>query len=265
MNSVYLPLQLLSVLVLSALSLQAADRVLVDESSPSIVFRMIAVSADAFSEEYVIRRCRSFLADNQEKKLIVLTLVPDQPNATFSTLGCDHCKPYPFWMIQYKAIAKEKFPIGELIALDGSAVLRYRNTTGTVSETVLTDRDPRPVLLDSFQGRIVHFGLSGRMPKPWLQVYVVGTGTISAKAGADYIAAVARQMGLEDSTVEFRPDPWFINEIWGPWFPLFEQQRGEPPGEAEFNSTKTLRCFVVLTIYKTVTNTCSWKGSETLP
>jgi hypothetical protein len=72
------------------------------------VFRTIAISRDRFDQQYVVARCRAFLAENQDKKLIVLTLVPDQRNATFGALGCDHCKPYPFWMMEYNAIGKER-------------------------------------------------------------------------------------------------------------------------------------------------------------
>jgi hypothetical protein len=151
-----------------------------------------------------------------------------------------------------------------LIAFGANAVLRYRDTHGIVIETVLSGSNPRPILLDNFKGRIVHLGMQGRMPKPWLMLYVVGTGTMNAKTGADYIAAFNRQMGAQDSTVEFRSDPWFF-ESWSTWFPLFEEHRGDPPSETDFNATKTLRCNVLLKSAKGPLNYCGWKGSIRLP
>jgi hypothetical protein len=246
----------------------AADRTLEDESDPTIVFRKIAVSGEPFNEQYVLRRCREFLNRNSGKKLIRYTLVPDEPGATSEWLGCDHCKPYPFWRMQYDAVAKETFPIGEMIVLGENAVVRYRSKSGSVSETVLAGSNPRRILLGTFTGKIVHVGMSGKMSSPrtvWLKLYVAGAGEIASDAGAEYIADFSSQMGVPYASVEFRSDPWFINEIWRPWFPLFEEHRGVPPTDQEFNSTKTLRCVMVERPNGTTTNECSWKGTTRLP
>jgi len=251
-------------MVMTALLSQASDRIVYDGSSATMVFRGIAVSGQTFDEQYVINRCRQFLAQNADKKLIVLTLGPEGPNAPIAAFGCDHCKPYPFWRMHYDGIAKEMFPIGELMVLGGNAVLRYRDQSGSVTDTVLMGSDPRPVVIGGLSGKLIHVGMEGRMPKPWLELYVVGTGTLDAGAGAEYISKFSHDMDVTNSTVEFRSDPWFINEIWRPWFPLFEEHRGEPPSEAEFNQTKTLNCRMVLMYSKTVSNKCSFEGSETL-
>jgi len=244
----------------------ASDRTLEDESSSTIIFRKIAVSGEKLEEQYVVQRSREFLAKNKDKKLIRYTLVPDEPGATIGAIGCDHCKPYPFWRIQYDAVAREAFPIGEMIAFGGNAVLRYRSRNGTVTETVLTGANPRPIAIGGFRGQIVHVGMEGRIQGPilWLRLYVVGNGEIRSEAGADYIAGFSRQMGVRYSTVEFRSDPWFINEIWRPWFPLFEENRGVPPNEQQFSATKTVSCKVFSRLDST-TNECSWKGVASLP
>jgi hypothetical protein len=249
----------------AALPSFASDRTLEDESSPTIVFRKVAVSGDTFDEQYVVKRSREFLANNTDKKLIRYTLVPDTLEATIGASGCDHCDPYPFWRVQYDAVARQQFPIGELTAIGGNAVVRYRNMHGTVTETVLKGATPRPITIGSFNGTIAHVGMSGRMPTPWLELYVVGTGIISSDAGAAFIAKFSHEMGVMDSTVELRSDPWFMNEIWRTWFPLFEEHRGNPPSEREFNATKTLNCVVVLTVSGKTTNECSWKGTAHLP
>jgi len=253
-------------MVLTASLSQASDRIVYDQSSETMVFRGIAVFGETFNEHYVISRCRQFLTQNTDKKLIMLTLGPEGPNAPIAGLGCDHCKPYPFWRQFYDAVNKEMFPIGELMVLGGNAVVRYRDQSGTVTETVLIGINPRAIGIGEFKGKLVHVGMKGRMPMPWLELYVVGTGTLDGKAGADYISNFSHAMGVNNSTVEFRSDPWFMNEIWRPWFPLFEEHRGEPPSEAEFSLTKTLTCLRLLTFNKTlVTNRCSFEGSETLP
>lgn len=255
-------------LLLAALPSFAFDRTLEDQSSPTIVFRKIAVSGERFDEQYVIQRCHEFLAENKDKKLIRYTIVPDEPGATMGWLGCDHCKPYPFWRMQYDPVAKQAFPIGEMIVLDGKAVVRYRSKGGTVTETVLAGDNPRPFVIGGFKGHIVHIGMQGRMDRPLtvsLMLYVAGEGELSSDAGSEYIANFTRLMGVRYSTVEFRSDPWFINEIWSTWFPLFEQNRGIPPTEQEFNTTKTLKCYIVSRPDGTTTNECSWKGTARLP
>jgi hypothetical protein len=251
---------------------RATDRSLEDASSRTIVFRKIAVSGERFDEQYVLQRCREFLAGNKDKTLIRFTLVPDEKVAAIGWTGCDHCKPYPFWRMQYDAIAKEVFPIGEMIVINGNAVLRYRDRNGTVTETVLAGRNPLPVVINDFKGKIVHVGMSGNivakngMPSTLvLELYVVGNGEMSSDAGADYIATFNRHMGVTFSSVDFRSDPWFINEIWRPWFPLFEASRGTPPSEEEFASSKTLNCYMISRRDGTSTNKCSWKDALHLP
>jgi hypothetical protein len=251
-------------IVLTASLSQASDRIVYDESSATMVFRGIAVSDETFNEQYVISRCRQFLAQNADKKLIVLTLGQEGRHAPIASSGCDHCKPYPFWRRFYDAVNKEMFPIGELMVLGGNAVVRYRDTSGSVTETALVGINPRPIGIGEFKGKIVHVGMSGRMPKPWLQLYVVGTGILDAKSGAEYISNFSHDIGVNNSTVEFRSDPWFMNEVWRPWFPLFEEHRGEPPSEAEFSETRTLDCMMVLTLNKTLANRCSFEGWVTL-
>lgn len=248
---------------MSVALMQASDRILSDEKSPGLVFRTVAVSGDAFDEQYVIRRCLTFLAENDEKRLIVLTLIPDQRNATRTVLGCTECRPYPPWMLQYNTIGKENFPMGELMALDGNAVLRYRSDSGMVSETVLGGSDPRAVDLNGFKGRIAHLGMQGRMPKPWLTIYVVGAGMLDSSSGADYVAAFAHRMDVDDLSIRFRNDPWFIDDSF--WFPLLEEHRGNPPSEAEFTATKTLECDEVFTPGNGAARSCSWTGLAGLP
>ena len=78
---VYSYMKLACFFLSSVMLVQASERLLSDQSSPTIVFRRIAVAANTFDEQYVIQRCRNFLS-SEDKKLTVLTLVPDQPNAT---------------------------------------------------------------------------------------------------------------------------------------------------------------------------------------
>jgi hypothetical protein len=153
----------------------ASDLVVADAHSRTIVFRMIAVSGQNFDEQYVVQRCRQFLKENKNKKLIRFTLFPDEPGVKVG-VGCDHCEPYRFWRTQYDEVSREMFPIGELMAFGPDAVLRFRTRSGTVTEMVLNGIDPRSVEIDGFVGKIVHVGMSGRMPMPLLHFFVVGSG-----------------------------------------------------------------------------------------
>lgn len=246
------------VLIFAASVSYASDRTLEEEKSPDIIFRRVAVAGVRFDEQYVVQRCRQFLKTHQGKKLIRFTLVPDESAATIGWYGCDHCDPYPFWRAQYDAVTKEMFPIGELMAFGNDAILRYRSRDGAVTETVVSGSDPRSVAIDGFKGKIVHVFMQAQMPKPILELYLVGIGNINLDAAAEYSAAFNRQMGLNYSQVEFRSDPWFIHEIWTPWFPLFEEHRGEPPNEQAFNATKTLSCYVMLNLRHK--DECHWTG-----
>jgi hypothetical protein len=239
----------------------ATDRIFADSTTATMIFRGIVIS-DRFEEQLVKQRCQEFLAQNKEKKLIVLTLVPKEAEGKTAVFGCDHCIPYPFWRRQYDAVANMGFPIAELIYINGNAVLRFRSGSGQVSVAVLAGNDPRQVSIETFKGRIVHVGMQGNKASPSLMLYVMGEGAIKSDSAAQFIADFSRSVGVDDANVDFRSDPWFINEIWRPWFPLFEEHKGEPPSEAEFNRTKTLSCARSFTMFS---SKCTWTDVERLP
>lgn len=214
----------------------SADRIVEDETTPTLVFRKIAVPANMFNQQYAAQRAREFLAENANLRMIRLTIVPDEKPATYSPLGCDHCDPYRFWRMEWDAISPVTFPVAELLSIEGNAILRYRDRSGTVSVTVLKGSDPRQIRIGDFRGKIIHVGMHGRVESPLPQLYVVGIGTIPSKAGALYARELARRLGVYESWIELRADPWFINEIWTPFFPLFDAA-DLPPSEEAFKAT----------------------------
>ena len=229
-------------------------------TGPNGDFHAIAIPAETFSQQYATERARQFLAENATMKMIRLTLVPDEPPATYTRVGCDHCDPYGFWRMQWNAISAVTFPVAELMSIEGNAILRYRDKSGAVSTVVLQGSDPRLIRVGDYQGRIIQVGMHGRIESPLPHLYVVGAGTISSKAAAYYARDLAARLNVRISWIEFRADPWFINEIWTPFFPWFDTS-GSVPTEEAFKKTKTQYCF-----YFTPTNNkCSWEGDVTLP
>ncbi len=206
----------------------AADRILEDETTQTLVFRKIAVPVQTFSQSYALQQARQFLAENAKPKMIRLTLVPDEKPATYTRFGCDHCNPYGFWRAQWDQISAVTFPIAELMSIEGNAILRYRNESGVVSILVLQGSDPRELRVGGYQGKIIHVAMQGRIDSPLPHLYVVGSGTISSKDGAYYARALAARLGVSEAWIEFRADPWFINEIWTPFFPLFDTSDSAP-------------------------------------
>jgi hypothetical protein len=238
----------------------AADRVIEDQTTATMIFRKVAVPASIISQQYALERARQFLLDNSGAKMIRLTMVPDAEPATYSLMGCDHCDPYRFWRMQWEPVSEVPFSIAELMSIERNAVLRYRDTKGAVSVTVIQGNDPRPISIGNYQGRMIHVGMAGRINWPLPKLYVVGSGTIQSTEAAAYIRDLAARLGVGEATIEFRSDPWFIHEIWTPFFPLFDTADPVPTEEA-FKASKTSACF-----YFTPTNNrCSWEGDITVP
>jgi hypothetical protein len=239
----------------------AANRVVEDETTQTLVFRKIAVPVAEFNHDSATQQARKFLVANTDsKKMIRLTLVPDQKPATYTRFGCDHCDPYRFWRTQWDAISAVAFPIAELMCIEGNAILRYRDRTGAVSVTVLRGSDPREIRIGDYHGKIIQIGMHGRIESPIPQLYVVGSGRIRSKSGALYARDLTKRLGVRESWIEFRADPWFINEIWTPFFPLFDAA-DTPPTEEKFKVSKTPYCFC----FTQTNNQCSWDGIITLP
>ena len=236
------------------------DRVLEDQTTETLVFRKLAVPAQTFSRQYATQQARQFIADNATMKLIRLTWVPDEKPATYSLFGCDHCDPYRFWRAQWDPISKVIFPVAELMSVEGNSVLRFRDKSGAVSAVVLQGSDPRPIRIGGYQGRIIQVGMSGRIQSPLPQLYVVGAGAISSKEAASYARDLAARLKVRESWIEFRADPWFIDEIWRPFIPLFDTSDSVPTEEM-FKSTRTPYC----SYFTPANNKCSWEGVVTLP
>jgi hypothetical protein len=233
-----------------------ADRILRDQTSSTLAFRRIAVPRDALTLGYATRRARDFLAQNSQLKMIQLTLVPDEKAATYALFGCDHCHPYSFWRIPWDATTSVAFPVAELMSIEGNAVLRYRDRSGNVSVRVIQGSDPRQIRIGEFQGRIINVEMHGYIQLPYPHLYIVGSGTILSKDGASYARDIATRLVVHESWIELRADPWFIDEIWTPFMPLFDAV-GPPPTEEAFKKTKTPWC--------SSWGDCSWTGALTLP
>jgi hypothetical protein len=133
----------------------AADRVIEDQTTATMIFRKVAVPASIISQQYALERARQFLLDNSGAKMIRLTMVPDAEPATYSLMGCDHCDPYRFWRMQWEPVSEVPFSIAELMSIERNAVLRYRDTKGAVSVTVIQGNDPRPISIGNYQGRMI--------------------------------------------------------------------------------------------------------------
>jgi hypothetical protein len=144
----------------------AANRTLEDTVTQTLVFRKIAVPVPEFDRNLATQLANQFLADHRNVKMVRLTIVPDMKPATDSLLGCDHCDPYTFWREQWDRISSVTFPVAELMSISGNAVLRYRDSKGQVTVTVLEGSDPRAVQVGSFHGIIIHVGMSGRKESP---------------------------------------------------------------------------------------------------
>ena len=240
----------------------SADRVLEDQTTKTLVFRKIAVPPQTFSQQYAIQQARRFLVENANLKMIRFTLVPDEKPATYARAGCDHCPPYRFWRGQWDAISRVTFPVAELMSIEGNSILRFRAESGVVSEVVLRGSDPRQIQIGAYRGKIIHVDMSGRIDSPLPELFVVGTGMVSSKYAFAYTRTLATRLRVRASEIQFRADPWFIDEIWTPFFPLFDPS-GPVPSEEAFKATKTLSCIYFNS--KTASNRCSWEGLMALP
>ena len=213
-----------------------------------------------FSRQYAIGWARLFLASNRHLKLIHATLVPDGPPANLSRVGCDHCDPYRWWRSQWDVVSAVIYPVAELMSIEGNAILRFRDKYGAVSVLVLQGRDPRPIRAGNFAGRVIHIDQHGYVLTPLIKLYVTGTGTMSSDDAAATAKDLATRLGVREVAIEYRADPWFIEEIWTPFFPLFDAP-GPVPAEQEFKATKTLQFSYLLPSHPRG----SWKGLVTLP
>jgi hypothetical protein len=125
--------------------------------TPTLVFRKLAVPQQGFTRQVVTERCLKFLDENPAVKMARLTIVPDIQSATYSLVGCDHCKAYRFWRMLWDSTADTEFPIGEMMMIEGNAVLRYRDNDGTVSAIVLRGTDPRMIHVGDFTVLFIRF------------------------------------------------------------------------------------------------------------
>jgi len=94
-----------------------------------------------------------------------------------------------------------------------------------------------------------------------LEFYVVGSGKMWSKDAIAYTQSLAAKYAASVARLEVRPDPWFIGEIWRPFFPHFDTSDSVPTEKA-FRKTKTLSCLYNPPMIK---GECTWEGSARLP
>jgi hypothetical protein len=248
------------VFILAASAL-GADQVQTYLSGKKFAFGRATIPRGQLDLNQAIRVAREFLNENKDKVFLYLTTAPEDA----PTGGCggilDQSR-YTSWRECYDARARFNFPATEFIKIDEDAVLRFRHKDDNVSGILLLGSDPRYVVVGGLLGLIVGIetmqvaeqGDAGTLS--YLDLYLMGRGSLDATVAATYAKSLSVKTGLR-TNIEFRADPWFIDQFL---FPFLERWL-VPPSEVEYKRTKTLSCHYFLP----GNSGCSWTGVERLP
>lgn len=217
-----------------------ADVVYRESVSAGVRLKSIGLTPGSFSEGYVERLALRELAGGPRSRFVKIdiygqggTPLPIPPHVSYES-----------WRQMHDLARQTPNEVAEVISIEGNAVLRMRDATGSLTRRVLVGRDPlqREVLGQHVEVVYIVFsnGFRGDMARS-VGVYALMPGPLTEQVGLELLGQLDRLFtGLQVSVV-IRNDSWFIYSAGYPFLNPFVND-GVPPSDVEYDQTKTLVC-----------------------
>ena len=144
------------------------------------------------------------------------------------------------WRELYERTRRLPNEIAELFAIDGNAVLRYRNATGQVEKRLLAGKDPLIQTIGGKTYEILYLTEWLGRYEGTIRLFFRTAGPLSVEDGQEVLArmqnAFPKPLVVE---LYIRSDEWFV---WGTFYPYSNPfiTNGPPPIGQEYG--KTLYC-----------------------
>ena len=125
-----------------------------------------------------------------------------------------------------------KWPVCRVISIGESAVLSFRDASGTREALLMGQTDPRVLSIAGAQYTILHFGLEGNSDDPGAYVarfFIKAGPTITVKGALSVLTMLQKLLPLMLVDVKIKTTAWFIEDPQFPSVYPFEDKLVLPP------------------------------------
>jgi hypothetical protein len=191
------------------------------------------------------KEAKNFLESGEQPNLAVLTFFPSK-EAIESNCKCRTDITYDFWRAIYDQASHQALSGGEIIAVNHSAVVRYRSASGEILRTVVGHSDPLRFNLAGCSANLLYIAPipfeSGRGDDPELELFFQSRSP-SRGCAQEVAEAVMSRLGVYLFRLHLRADAWFVeDESFPVIFPY--SKSGPPPSESEYRAAHQATCYV---------------------
>jgi hypothetical protein len=204
----------------------------------------VFIGADQFSFPVVRKLCDAVLTGNQGVGFIKYRVFGDEASA--KPLPKPDHENYAHWRRFYDRMASSPIRVGEMIAIEGNAVLRYRSPADGIRRQLLRGRDPLLIELRGSTFEILEIAIAS---SPWRRgdtklqsfAFLQNEGLLAGKAGEEAFDFLQKHLYIPLAGLYARNDSWFIENAH---FPIVYQyaRPGSVPSADEYARTSTLFC-----------------------
>ena len=213
-----------------------------NDERPGFLRRRVALTSATFDLANATQTCKQVLAEYPKTGFVQLTIVPDNATA-LPPPKPDHMS-YESWKRWHDNSMEVQGPFAEMLAIDGDAILRFRDVDGRTTKVVLQGKNPLTAEVPGATVEILHFGFvdsTRPLAYPPLDIFVKSKPLLDADAGRTLLRLLEGRFHGFTVSLLAREDTWFVNDWNFPFFFPFGED-GTPPSEEMYTQTRTLRC-----------------------
>jgi hypothetical protein len=159
-------------------------------------------------------------------------------------------KGYGWWLELYNRFGHGLLPMAEMCRFGDNGALRFRDSSGTSSEIVLSGANPLRVDLKNIRFEVLKTYIGPlpphTEPRPgdgaMISVYVRASSFPLADQARAFSLLMRRRFRQKRITVKFRTDAYFLTDNVFPILYRFDPP-GTPPTREQYERSKTMYCF----------------------
>jgi hypothetical protein len=221
--------------------------VVFQDSGPDWAERYIQVPVEQFSANRVRDVILNNLQSLQTHRLVKVVVATDRQDILHMRRGksmADYS--YQLWVNVLEERLRKVNPIAVALKIDGNAAFRFRNSTGTSTETALYGDSPFLVHGPTENAKILHVSfsrvLSGEGSVVQASFFLESLSPLSGPGPGNLALRLKRAVGISQQTVTIiRGDSWFIENEGFPIFYPFGSSH-TPPTLQNYLCTPTVVC-----------------------
>lgn len=241
-------MRMLSMSVVACAAASSSEQVVTfEDSGAKWAERYIRIPTAEFSPAHVRELALSHLQAFERQKLVKIVIATNSPDLSEMRRGkgmFDYG--YQLWADVLAERQRRRGPLAVAIKVQGNAVLKVRDSSRAVTETVLYGKNPLVTVGPGWKAEILHVGFSkvpqGQKKQVHVSFFLKTATRLSIPQAENVVRALTRSVGIRERLFFLlREDPWFIEDEFFPVSDPFGQS-ATPPSAQQYVCVPTISC-----------------------